>query len=495
MKRNHNRGVSFVELVIAVVIFGLMIGPIVSKLIQASKTADNSKVTQSKYEYAENLMENIKSAEDYFYDPSKLKNDPYLQQVTDGTISVSDKGKATTKSGTSFDGYVVTGKAKVGRGNKNYYYAIHVNNKAYAQEEEKNAAYQNPNKTSVPAVANFSSSDLAIINGTIGNYDLTVTNAFMSKKLDVLKLGDKTRWEQYTKQQADVVAFPNDTATRIIEISVEQKDEDYTVSCKLRYKDNSKVLLKDGIYKGESLSHYLDPIEYVPYIQTFKNGLPSIYLMYNPCLYNNNYMENDYILLDTSGLSSDTDVNVFVIETAEQYSQNIVEGMVDLAISQYKEEHKGKELSKTEIDQLRKSYTDKYLINMNAIRDRSNVNVNIMRDGSGKGNLKVYHNFGETTAEKKTLIGSINSSTKIDKSMTAGFSNVDEKDIMKMSESLVSTTPLYDVDVYISDSPFTITTYKDFIGKLNWDSEDYDAKIGAKYDGISPILTGTKGGK
>ena len=71
MKKIHNRGVTFVELAIAVVVFGILIGPIVSKLVVAMNTSNKSKTAQNKYEYAENLMENIKNEDDEFFDPNK----------------------------------------------------------------------------------------------------------------------------------------------------------------------------------------------------------------------------------------------------------------------------------------------------------------------------------------------------------------------------------------------------------------------------------------
>lgn len=496
MNKSRNKGVSFVELVIAVVIFGILITPIIAQLIQAMKTSEKSKTAQTKYELAENLMENAKNAGSYFF-TDDVVNDAYLNQISEGTAgSKVTKYPATgmevmsTTGGHEYKGCVLTGKTLIGKKKTPYYYAIHVNSKVYAEKEDSDASYTdlNPNNMTLSAIESLDASKIALINGTIGNYDLTVTNAFMSKKLDILKVGDRSRWEQYTKQQAAIVAFPNDTVTRVIEISV--KDDNvggvtkYTVTCKLRYKENSTVILKDGVYAGKNLSNYLSPIEYVPYEQTFEEKLPNIYLMYNPCLYNSNYMDVDYVLLDTSGLSSDVDVNLFVVETAEQYSTATIDGLVEVYKETYKKQH-NVEPSASDIADIKQQYEQMYLINNNTIRDRANVEINFMeKDGSGN-KVKVYHNFDEsgtnTANNKKNTIDKINKteSGKMDAAMTSGYSLIADSRILPLSSAISSAMPLYDVDIYISEQPFSSTSYSGFVTELA---------------GKNAIITGSKGG-
>ncbi len=392
MNKFRNKGVSFFELVIAVAIFAILVIPITSQLIQALKTSDKATKAQTKYEFAENLMENIKNSDTTSFFSDNVINDDYLNKVSEtssvkkyptngmysDTVSgTNEKGEAKTAS---YSGCIVTGSTKIQSGNKakTYYYAIDTDNKSYAENQVADSKYSNPNDSTLALIESLDASEVALINGTIGNYDMTVTNAFMSKKLDILKIGDRTRWEQYTKQQADIVAFPNDTVTRVIEISVSSEDAhetdattgnelyNYTVSCKLRYKDNSNVVLKDGPYAGKTIGSVLtQEITYTPYTQTFKaTELPSIYLMYNPCLYNGNYMANDNIILDTSGLVKQTvkvldrngkvvqenntdktengypQVNLFVVETAEQYSEQAAESYAMISVAQGAAEEK-----------------------------------------------------------------------------------------------------------------------------------------------------------
>lgn len=490
MNKFRNKGVSFIELVIAVVVFGILITPIISQLIQAMKTSEKSKVAQTKYELAENLMENAKNAGSYFFTDDVVK-DSYLNQISEGTAgSKVTKYPASgmaemTISGHNYKGCVLTGKTLIGKNKTPYYYAMHINSKVYA-EKEADSGYVNPNNMTLATIESLDESKVALIDGTIGNYDLTVTNAFMSKKLDVLKVGDRARWEQYTKQQATIVAFPNDTVTRVIEVSV--KDENvggvtkYTVTCKLRYKENSTVILKDGIYAGKSLSSYLTPIEYVPFERTYEGTLPNIYLMYNPCLYNSNYMDTDYVLVDTSNLSSDTDVNLFLVETAEMYSKATVDGLVEVYKETYEEEH-GDAPSDDEIAAIKQKYEQQYLINESTIRDRSSVNINLMAKNDDK--VKVYHNFdAEESTEvnkKNTVKDNINKtpSGKIDAVMTAGYSFIDDSRILPLSSAVSSAAALYDVDIYISDEPFNSTTYSGFVTELA---------------GKKAIISGSKGG-
>ncbi len=485
MKKVHNRGVSFIELVIAVAIFGIMMCPIISTLIQTMKTSDKAKTAQTKYEFAENLMEKVKSTDSSFYDVKKVKNNTYLTQITDGDINVTSKDSGTVdKNGLQYDydNYVISGKAKTSKKDGDYYYAVRVSNQIYA-EKESNSSYANPNNVLLPSISSFDSSDLAIINGTIGNYDLTVTNAFMSKKLDVLKLGDKTRWEQYTKQQADIVAFPNDKVVRGLFIKVEsgkktvdgEQHDAYTVSCKLKYVEKSRYVLKDGNYKGAYLGNYLDPIEYTPYKQTFLDELPSVYLMYNPCLYNNNYMDYDYIMVDT-----DTDMNLFIVETTEKITADGLEGLVDGFKQQYKSQH-GKDPSTAEIQKFREQYEDVYLINNEAIKERANVNVDIMVNDANSANVKVYHNF-EVNKDNKTPIGAVNAGlgTDIeDQDLYDGYTFADT--INPMSESTVNSNALYQLEVYISDESLATSNVSDF-----------DKMVQDK--GISAIISGSKGG-
>lgn len=249
------------------------------------------------------------------------------------------------------------------------------------------------------------------------------------------------------------------------------------------------MVLKDGAYKGRNLSSYLQPIEYVPWERTYEGELPNIYLMYNPCLYNSNYMDVDHILLDTSNLTTKPDVNLFVVETAEQYSSDTVDGLIEVYKETYKEEH-NRMPSDDEISQIRQQYEKQYLFNNKTIRDRANAKINIMEKGSSeaKKRIKVYHNFdkeptegdpGNTGNNKKTTRGKINVSSSVDISMTGGYSLVPDDRLLPLSDAVSAAMPLYDVDIYVSETPFGFTSYEAFV---------------AGFGSIKPIISGSKGG-
>lgn len=478
MKKSRNLGLSFVEIVLSVVIFGILMAPIVSKLIQSMKTADTAKVAQNRYELAENLMENVKNSDEFTVE--KVSGDAYLNQISTGGVTVLEPSSLYTASGNACNGYAVVGSTKIGKKEEVYNYAIVLDNGDYADKAVADSNYKNPNDMSLATIESLDADKVALINGTIGNYDMTVTTAFMSKKLDILKVGDRSRWEQYTKQQADIVAFPNDTVTRVIEVSVTDKDENgavnknpstgetiYTVSCKLNYKENSSVVLKDGEYAGKNLSDYLSPIEYLPYKHTFEGELPNIYLMYNPCLYNNNYMENDYIMLDTSTLTTGTKVNLFIVETAETFSTE--------AAAAYK-------------DITNEDVAGKALINTATLRDRKNVKVNFIGKSNGgvatTDDVTIYHNFdGDatvTTDNKHNSAPVLTNQHPIDVS-TSDYYTLDSTQLKDISSAVLGASYLYKVKIYLT--------------KKNLDTSSYgDLLSGIKNDKISPVLTGTKGG-
>lgn len=501
MNRIRNKGVTFFEIVISVVIFGILISPIVAKMIQTLKTADSAKVTQNRYELAENIIENIKNADDF--GPETVSGNAYINSISDGSVvKYPATGTATVTSADAtgsytYDGYVVTGTTSLGKKDEKYYYAIALDNQEYARLKHV-YSYNDPNSMTLATIENLDASQLALINGTINNYDLTVTNAFMSKKLDILKVGDRERWEQYTKQQADIVAFPNDTVKRVIEIKVSSTGEgataEYTVKCKLRYEESSNVVLKDGQYKNQRLSDYLDPIEYDVYEKTFEGSLPHIYLMYNPCLYNNNYMVNDYILLDTTGFeptksaSEKSKVDLFIVETAERFSQTAA----DAYQSAYAEVFEGKTAPQSVLNSL---------INDETIRARDGVQINLIgktknaeataTNGTSEY-VTIYNNFelasvasGSATVNKKnsnvvcTDVYPISEGVVASGSASDAYYELQSTQIKHISNAITNASPLYNVKVYFSTTPYTSTDYTGLINELN---------------GMKPIITGTKGG-
>ena len=60
-----------------------------------------------------------------------------------------------------------------------------------------------------------------------------------------------------------------------------------------------------------------------------------------------------------------------------------------------------------------------------------------------------------------------------------------------MSEAAQIENPLYSVDIYISDKPYNISDYSDFLADLSVDSTTGRM---TKYKNSLPIISGSKGG-
>lgn len=196
--------------------------------------------------------------------------------------------------------------------------------------------------------------------------------------------------------------------------------------------------------------------------------LPDIYLMYNLCVYNNQYA-NDYITYDTTGLSSGDTVNVFVVETASGYSTSV------------------KNANQENIDNGGESWLkggsgELYQKAGSADRDSKKVGMALV-DGS-QGTLNVYHNmykpspsadpaeWAEWNNHKKN---EAESNTSIATTIAGLYENPiihphsELPNLSKMNDALDANRALYEIKVWMQEGS-TVDTTKD------------------------PILQGTRGG-
>lgn len=509
MSRVKNRGVSMVEILISIAIFAILMIPIVSGIISAMHNTTQAKTLQYRNEYAENLMEYVKEESlvnildgdylssigsydnnvsiDFYKDTSTLGYDSNLKAIVDLAKTKSWTLNETTSDITSgvgadrvyypYENYMISGKVKLGTEHTTYSYKMQVSNKYYA-EKEASSSYANPNNLALGIVEDIDHTKVALINGTIANYDTAVSNAFMTKKLEILKRVDPTVYDQYINQVEDVTLFPEDTATRVITVKVSGSEKTgYKVTCSLSYKDNCET--RDNV--ATELGDYT--IEYVPFeynypvdSNTGKAELPNIYLMYNVCLYNGKFAADDYIVIDTSdvdvGLGVDdneTEVNCFIVQTAETYSQNLTDANPTLNNS-------------------------KILYNnrISAGGDtREDTNIHLLATmGSKLKNLSVYHNFDITpnadVNKKSSKVLYKNTDTLLTNGLTGsyvalvaytgGTSEIDPANSVAHFASLDSAKEenrgLYEVKLWLVESD-----------NIN----DVDTSK-------SPVMTGTKGG-
>ena len=516
MRRKVNKGVSMVEILISIAIFMILMGPIVGGIISSMNNTTEAKTLQYRNEYVENMVEYVKqdtiadivdgqylasvgsesttTSATFYIEPGKSTYDSSLDGIaevlTDNGVSIttaptglSSKDSMGKITYYPYETYMVSGKVKLGTKHETYSYKMEISNKYYADKEASSAgAYVNPNNLALGVVEDIDHTKIALINGTIANYDSAVSKAFLTKKLEVLKNVEPDWYETYAQQETAVDMFPNDTATRLITVKVTgDKTTGYKVTCSLKYRDNCEWRPS---LKSEMNNYY---IQYVPFefnypvdANTGVATLPNIYLMYNVCVYNGLFSADDYVAIDTKGVTDDTKVNLFIVETAESYSDNIINANEDIV----DKDASGSPIRPT-------------LYNNNLTADyvqRQDVAVHLAATkGSNLQNLSVYHNFdidGRTSTNNK-------------KSSTVYY-KASDSDLFNFDFSSTDYIPLVTYNAAGSTIDYTKSVAK--FGHLDSAEQEtrglFDIKVWmVKSDNIDdvdttqpPVMTGTKGG-
>lgn len=321
MMHKVNKGFSLVEVLIALAIFTVMLAPLVTALITGMKSTNTGKEVQNRNEYAQNLMESVKEVSIDVLDDADTA---YFENMGAEGISITHTTDNTTYSKTNADGsttqlpfekYVISGKTYLGVDRTMYSFAIQMSSAPYAEAEQLGSL--NPNNLTSGVVEDLDKNEVALISAALANYDDPAYDALLTKKLSELRKRQEKHGITYDPVN-DVKIFDGDTGNRIINIAVSgNASSGYDVECTLYYSDNC---LETAV-SGNSIGREIGMVEYVPYTQHF-DKLPNIYLMYNVCVYNGKYA-NEYITYDLSGLDENTEVNVFVVETAAKYSTDV----------------------------------------------------------------------------------------------------------------------------------------------------------------------------
>jgi len=544
MFKKKNKGFSIVEILISVTIFAILMIPIVSGIVSSLKNSTSAKDLQYRNDFAENMMEYVKqdSLENiitgkYFdsigvYNTGK-KGAFYVEDMTKGYDAnlkgiasvLGSSNVSSTKSEQYFtdpstgaetyypyEKYDFSGTVKLGTKHTPYVYNIEVSNEYYAQKQkvttEAGGKYVNPNNLALGVVEDIDYTKIALINGTIANYDSAVTEAYLTRKAEALKKYAPGQYQVFMNQAQGGDFFQKDSATRMIAIVVKgSEDAGYTVECRLIYHDNNESgKLSDPQNSNQS---YLkeDYIEYKPFTYNYdpvieggeiveKAFLPNIYLMYNVCLYNGVYSADDYIVVDTSGVTDDTPVNLFIVQTAETYSNTLLSGDASLSSQAYKAS------TAAAVNKGKHTLYNSNITDDTITHDTVRVHM-IATSGSHLNNLSVYHNLEDTvgsTGDQKNYL--FEQGTTLTGKNNAGY-----------MISTDATTGALDFYKYPGSS--TAWTYKALVGSgsgnatvdsLNAAKEEsrglYRVKIWmeegsdpSKIDKTKdPIITGTKGG-
>lgn len=317
MVRKVNKGVSLVEVLIALAIFSVMMIPIVNALITGMKTTTTGKEVQNRNEYAQNLMESMKEMP---IDVLNSSDESYFKKMGATGVSITHTEDTTTyvknnADGTTtpcpYDVYTIKGTTYLGVERTEYSYLIEMSSAPYAEAQALGS--MNPNNVTSGVVEDLDQSKVALISAALANYDTPARDALLTKKMSKLREKQEASGGTYDPVK-DVEKFKNDTGNRIINIEVKgDASNGYDVICTLYYSDNCTYL---------SIGREIGMVEYTPYQKHF-DKLPNIYLMYNVGVYNEQYT-NDYITYDISGVDEAAEVNVFVVETAANYSKDVV---------------------------------------------------------------------------------------------------------------------------------------------------------------------------
>ena len=355
MVRKSNKGMSLVEVLFALAIFLIMMIPLVKGLISGIKSTDDSKKLQSRNEYARLLMENVKEVPtDVLQVPADAK-DFFESLGSEDIASAYDAGN---------DAYQITGSVQLGTQKKKYTYAIDMKGDA--------------NTASIGNMEDLDPEKVALISASLANYDTVAAETFVTMKLDALQVDEDSVFTNETK----IDTFRKDTANRTITIKVEGNAvKGFEVSCGLEYKDS-------GIAKT---------LSYLPYNKHFKK-LPNIYFMYNVGVYNDNYM-NDKIEYDLSGLTdlgAKDKVNIYVIQTAEDYTTLINPDTDDFYTGQEDGENIIDVSIPDSVKKNRKNAKDqnKGLYKSPSVGDRTGkVEMAASKTANVTDHLKIYHNI------------------------------------------------------------------------------------------------------
>ncbi|MDD6071669.1 MAG: prepilin-type N-terminal cleavage/methylation domain-containing protein [Clostridiales bacterium] len=368
MVRKVNKGVSLVEVLIALAIFSVMMIPIVNGLITGMKTTTTGKEVQNRNEYAQNLMESMKEV------PIDVLNDgdaSYFEKLGSKGVAISH-----TESDPSevypYDVYTIKGTTYLGVERTEYSYLIEMSSQPYAVLQA--AGKMNPNNVTSGLVEDLDQSKVALISATLANYDTPARDALLTKKMTKLR---EMQGDAYDPIR-DAEKFNNDTGNRIINIEVKgDASSGFDVKCTLNYSDNGEYL---------SIGNNVGMVEYTPYQKHF-DKLPNIYLMYNVGVYNEQYT-NDYITYDISGVDEKSEVNVFVIETAANYSQDI------------------KSVDAENENVLKGDASGLYRKANGNVRDGASISMALLKNGlteEKRKNFHVYHNmFAPLESDYKT---------------------------------------------------------------------------------------------
>ncbi len=332
MKKANNRGVSLIEILIAVVVFTICITPIVMQLTTGIRIGNKAKDQQAATDYAKSIAETMKQMQlQEGYDSTNLSSLESALNITSGSMSAQNTFYSVKQDGTtgtiipenstlkSYPGnslgggtnynsvtdmyqvlnaankslgatnkealvrqYVFKGESNVEY--RDYDVEITMNTKPYAIESLTNVNYTDPNSVNLNNLSDLDANNEALITRA-SNYDATATLSFYNATVSALQQSDKEEDQQKAVQIMNGNASIGDSATKetIIEINPisDSTGNKYQVTCDIVYTNTDPL----GVL-GTEKTHTYGVLD-----QKFKE-LPEVYLMYNQFVYGTSFQDD-----------------------------------------------------------------------------------------------------------------------------------------------------------------------------------------------------------
>lgn len=360
MKHTNNKGVSLIEILIAVVIFTICVTPIIYQLTLGMRISQRADDQQAATDYSKSIAETMKQMElqSTYTDAALTDLAAQLGIVgdiectatfysvkadgTNGTViprnsyltsapitAAPDGGSLGTpfnsvsamyqvlKQANSAPGaiqealvreYRFTGEAVIDY--RDYDVDIVMNTLPYALSSLNNTSYTDPNAINVGNLSSLDSSATAIIP-SVSNYDAVATASYFNAVISALESTGSEADANLATRIKNGTSPINDQATKEITVTVDGVTKAdgtpaYEITCGITYNNPSIVGSS-----GYGVSAEDSVIEYVAYHQQF-DKIPDIYLMYNQFKYHRKYGDDKITVVNNT---SDV-AKVFVVRTA-----------------------------------------------------------------------------------------------------------------------------------------------------------------------------------
>ena len=359
MKRENNKGVSLIEILIAVVVFTILIIPIVNQLATSIRIGQRADAQQAATDYAKSIAETMKQVDistmytaaevdalsttlgmdstlNTSYGFSSVRGDgtpgtsipanSYLttMPVAGGTTAwpsvtamyqAVNRYNALPEHASSQEAlvreYTFTGSAKVDY--RNYDVLIRMDTTPYAVASLNHTDYYDPNAANLGNLSSLDA-DLTAVITNVSNSDVTATSSYYSSIISALESSGDPSDAQIAVQIKNGTRAISERPSKRISITIDEINEagnpnKYQVTCEVVYQNN-------GIVTRYGVSPEAATLDYTPYQQQFVD-IPDVYLMYNQFLYNKEY--GDDLITVTNNMSETA--KIYVIRTAETDSK------------------------------------------------------------------------------------------------------------------------------------------------------------------------------